>query len=160
MAQQHCMKLCRLNVNVVITQGHLPRVLRNRPWQGPLLCTTDGEEVVMTKQCVFQLRRNALRNYDGKCQGLIASVIQNLSQCRSAHHIPMVYPGNELQPPRRQPPAYTLDTPAHSCLIYTLYIFHFRICDTYCCFRTSHNRLQVRRWKSNTRITKMPAKKQ
>lgn len=42
----------------------------------------------MTKQCVFQLRRNVLRNYAGKCQGLIASVIQNLSQCRSAHHIP------------------------------------------------------------------------
>jgi hypothetical protein len=89
----------------------------------------------MTKQCVFQLRRNALRNYAGKCQGLMASVIQNLSQCRSAHHTPMDYPGIVLEPPRRQPPGYTLYTSAHSCLIYSLYIyiyiFHIRVCDTF-----------------------------
>jgi hypothetical protein len=77
----------------------------------------------MTTQRVFQLRRNALRNDAGKCQrsdslGNTKSV--PVPVCPPS---PMAYPGIELEPPLRQPPTYTLCTPAHS-------MFHIRVFDT------------------------------
>ena len=84
----------------------------------------------MTTQRAFQLRWKASRKDAINCQGYRVTVVYQ-SQSRSAHHIsPMNYPGIELEPPRRQPPEYTLHTTT-SLFYFIIYMYHIHVYHTF-----------------------------